>query len=385
MAAEVKKNEDKAWLLVKMAYIPCVYLMMQKTFNSWPPSWLDESGVTYLWPRDLPPRGPQASAYMVQILKSLEVACISWERNYMIERGTGETSEVLEQIVKDWAQAETESIEREIVLAKYKRVLQRNEREQMVVQCHANLKAMARAKRASLQGIKHWADSKDIPKLEDLVGLDDQICRRVDVQTGDIEQYTIGQWLREGHFMTHSLLILGPAQYGKTPLCRALASVIAHALQTETQRPFFLQTGTTDSLRTVSLALTESVPLVLDDFTAASVARLTIDGLKHLLTCTGREMLEARFDDVALPEGPRIISSNATSPNEWLPLLPATLWTMTPEARIGMDPNALAVLKRMVVCRLSCPVVPQGRAKRHLQERAALGAAKIARLLAGAV
>ena len=253
-------------------------------------------------------------------------------------------------------------------------------RKQLMVQSGLNRRAVAKSKRQAHGGVRHYVNQADVPPLSLFTGLDAQVCKMLDVETDAVRTCTLGFWLEGGVFATHALLLLGPAQWGKTPLCRAFASVIAKATQ-ESGRPHFLQSSTLDSLRSVSSSLAEAVPIILDDWTASTASRLSEDQLKHVLTTTGREVLVARYEDVALPQGARIISANSPTLHDWYGSFPQGLWEMSATARQALPANTQALLKRLAVCCLTAPLMQATTAKRHRSEATAIAASKVARVL----
>ena len=187
-----------------------------------------------------------------------------------------------------------------------------------------------------LASVKHLCSAADIPDMSLLQGLDEPCCRRVDVSTGELLVCSLREFLLQGVFTSHSLLIIGRPGLGKTPVCRRLAATIACALQS-CQEPYFCQTATIDALRSIAGTLTADVPLILDDYTPSGCGRTTLDHIKHVLTVTQREVLQARYDDISLPPGPRLVPSNALTPADWLSAITVGTWEMSAAERRALD------------------------------------------------
>ena len=389
MMAVLSAKVSGGLVVARMAEPPCIMCMMQKTGRAYPPA-VDVANVTVLGLQSVALGAVKARDLVISTLAALLAGAVHYHANVRVVEDSSpspsdapEAEPLFDAIATEWSLADAEAIERQVAMAKLKKLAKRSLREQLVVQCSSNLRAVARSKRQATCGVRHFVSQGDVPELAVFTGLDDQLCKRLDMETGEVLYCTISQWLHQGLFASHSLLLLGPAHYGKTPLCRALAGVIARATQSS-PKPYFLQSSTLDSLRSVSASLAEPAPIILDDFTAATAPRLTEDMLKHVLTCTGREVLSARYEDVPLPEGARLISSNAKCISEWTPLVPAGVWSMPAESRKRLSANALAILKRVTVCTLSTPLLPKASSKRHAEDVATSAARKVARLLGGA-
>ena len=222
-----------------------------------------------------------------------------------------------------------------------------------------------------------------IPQLRSFIGLETVEVQHLCLESGQLMSSDLLQWLARGGFTSHAILFLGAPRLGKTPLARSVCSLIARATQEGCPRPFFVQTSTLDSLRQVSMSLGTQVPLLLDDWSpeASTARRTSVDSLKHLLTTSARAQLDARMEDISVPPGPRVITSNCRTLGEWCHSLPLEILALSPAERLSLPPHALAVMKRLCFSFLSSRVVSSEDADRHLAAVAEDQAAKVRRLL----
>ena len=93
-----------------------------------------------------------------------------------------------------------------------------------------------------------YADNVELLSMEMYEGLSNVICRTFDVVSGELLEFTVLQWVRDGYYRTHSLILCGDAGLGKTPLGMSMMSEIALITQCEYPwRPYFIKIGTMDA------------------------------------------------------------------------------------------------------------------------------------------
>ena len=292
-----------------------------------------------------------------------------------------------EDIRDDWSKKKFKDIEMEIANAKAKQKSRRTRREQLIVSCHSNIMASLRADMEATTPIKLKAINDIYLKFEEAQHLQDTMCFTFDVMTGESTEYSIHQWLVQGKYVRHTLVLLGPPQLGKTPVATMLCSIIAQSEQ-DTQDPYFIKVSTIDGLKAgVPERLHQrGVPLLLDDLTPGerkgSRPCSTMEELKHLTNVQGSETVDARNSDLQLSEQqPRIITSNACSLAAWHRALPRDVRGMSPQERLGLSSDVKAIFKRCAFAFCTHVLVPDAGAKRQWQHKECDAAAKVARFL----
>ena len=389
-------RDGEPWTVARVAVPPAIWVWGKKAFNAHPLEGLaGSSSDSFRFPQDCF-SGARRTLQMVELMQSLQLASVCYTANFRFSplkaSATGETTDgntngpLFEEICQHWTKFSAEEIEQEIGLAKGVRAFRRTQRQSLIVSSHAQMRAIARHRRAEETGLRHLATDPNIPLLCAFSRLGDIMVHSMDLSSGELLVKPLPQWLDNGDFLRRSLLIMGPPGQGKTPLSRSIASVVARALQEGVAKPFFVQSNTLDSLTQLALSLDQDVPVVLDDWgqeSSTSVRRPSTDGLKALLSTSSRGVLDARCSDLVLPPGPRIITSNAGCLSEWCGLLPRALLSMRPMERLNLSLDSKAVLKRLAFCAVSFPIISRGtsssqEADPSTEERAS----KVRRLLA---
>eukprot|EP00972_Heterocapsa_arctica_P065062 9603998-Heterocapsa_arctica.AAC.1 len=59
--------------------------------------------------------------------------------------------------------------------------------------------------------------------------------------SGELIEFTLDAWVHDGQWARYTLVLLGRAQYGKTPAAMAMAAFLARALQPDAERPHFVK------------------------------------------------------------------------------------------------------------------------------------------------
>ena len=112
------------------------------------------------------------------------------------------------------------------------------------------------------------------------------------VVTDDIMQFSVLQWLHDGFYRTHSLILRGDAGLGKTPLGMTLMAEIATRSQggCPWSPAYFVKVGTVEALKDAFSAgmIKSLVPIMFDDMSpeqsvGGSRGSLPIESLKHVL------------------------------------------------------------------------------------------------------
>ena len=176
----------------------------------------------------------------------------------------------------------------------------------------------------------------------------------------------------EGEWTRRSLVLLGDSTQAKTPVAYALAKVMSlcHATPPERGERYLLSTSQLDSLRFSTNLLHEGVPVVLDEFTmrlarAGRGGRLTEDDIKDLLTVYAPVQVSTRYGDTTLPSAPRLFTSNAATPADWIQGLPEDIEGMSDRNRLLLPAFPKACFKRAAFAVIQTPMVSDDTVKRH--------------------
>ena len=128
--------------------------------------------------------------------------------------------------------------------------------------------------------------------------------------------------------------------------------------------PYYLKCGTVDAAKEAVFEgmLKTNVPLFWDDLTAGeprgSRPPHSLDDVVHFCEVEDSSGINARNKDMSVPKGvPRIITSNATCPCEWHPLLPKDAWAISDAAVRACSHLVRGVFKRTAWCLIEQPLV----------------------------
>ena len=235
------------WLIGRLTTPPSLWLMAKKGYNLYPPTSLSQvEHGQFLYP--LEGRGSQKAGVLLDLLLSLHEATAFFVRNWQfaptpthsVGTSSDASGDLFEEVARAWTMSDVESIEAEIGRAKVVRAPKRNAREALVVSSHAQLKSIARARRAAVSGIRHFADA-GVAKLGAFVGLEDLQVQRLCMDTGALVSCGVMDWPTTGLFTSHALLPLGAPALGTPPLARTICGLVAKATQPDPQRPTFPQ------------------------------------------------------------------------------------------------------------------------------------------------
>ncbi len=223
------------------------------------------------------------------------------------------------------------------------------------------------------------ADDPSLLPLHLFAGVSAVPCRTFDVVSGEPLEFSLSQWLTDGWYKTHALVLHGDAGLGKTPLAMAMLAEVASILQVDCQwRPYHLKGGTVEALReAVNVGMVKAfVPILFDDLTPAEAAGVTgktglpLESLKLLLEVQQSSTLQARLKDLCFqPNTPRVFTSNAVNPSEFHKGLPPDPWGMSAVARRGLCSNVKAAFKRCCFAHVARLLVPDDARASHNKHR----------------
>jgi len=298
---------------------------------------------------------------------------------------------LVDTLVEMWSGISYAEID--LIVAKAQAILpakKRTEMERTICSSHAKIVSNKKKMEESLalkNTMKQLASDPKIPQLSDFGSLLASKIWAMNVDTGDIVEFTAKEWVDE-HCVTHSLVMLGKPKYGKTPAALSLCAELAHILCEEDddsgEGPYFLTVGTVDSLRKVQGSLRSGTPLCFDDVTPKAPRgtrkAMTIEEVKHLTNVTASESCDGRSNDITIPDNcPRVFTSNASTPSEWCDELPEFVNLKSAAHRLAAcSDNALAVFKRVAFMQVSVPLISVAASVAHVDAKKAAHAAKVA-------
>ena len=166
-----------------------------------------------------------------------------------------------------------------------------------------------------------------------------------------------------GYYSEMSLVVLGECSLGKTSVCQIACQQIALRKQKDSANPYYLLAGNVDVLRTAGKdgLLAEGVPVLLDDLTPGlprgTRPLMNLDDVAKFTEVSKKSTISARNCDIIMAAVmPKIITTNATTPHEWHPDLPQTVWDMDVDERKSLSTKVKAVFKRYMFCEVNVPL-----------------------------
>ena len=165
----------------------------------------------------------------------------------------------------------------------------------------------------------------------------------------------VQDWLREFH-LRHTLVIIGDAGLGKSPLALAVAACVAQLHVETNAKGRFHKVSQVEQLPRDELVT--GVPIILDEF-SPNLPRghnpaHTIDELKIIFDVPNGGAISGKgsngrntgiIEFAALQ--PRIVTSNAVDPQQFVSILPVNLFMMAPHEIGLVHPDARAIMKRV--------------------------------------
>ena len=202
-------------------------------------------------------------------------------------------------------------------------------RQRLLLKTHVELGNYAKLVQLQGRTVHMVASTKLLPLTK--FPLTELQCVTVNQGTLETDSVSLHEFMVTGQYMRYSLVALGPPKFGKTPMCVAVASAIAQAESSSPHDAFFVKVSTLEGLGTCRAYCRQGVPIILDEVTPSQMRKLPeADYVKCLLDVASDATLTARYQDLALPAlVPRLVTSNALSPEAWYPVLPANLLGMT--------------------------------------------------------
>eukprot|EP00973_Karenia_brevis_P001181 161864-Karenia_brevis.AAC.1 len=106
---------------------------------------------------------------------------------------------------------------------------------------------------------------------------------------------------------------------------------------------------------------------------------MSLDDIKKFCEIITATSINARNKDIEMAaDMPRVVNSNATSPNGWHHGLPKDVWTMTSNERASLDASIHATFKRCTFCVVSEPLYDTGARDSAIKARREAAAALMA-------
>ncbi len=230
------------------------------------------------------------------------------------------------------------------------------------------IEKVLRGESESILVIKKDAYAHDIIELKHFTYPSKIMCTTFNVYNGELIQFSIKDYLEKGWYLEYALVLSGPAGAGKTPLAMSLCSTIARVHD----KDHFILVSTVDGLRdaTNEKLMNRYVPIMLDEVRPGaprgSRPPMNLEDLKHITTIKEKTAVDARMKDVVFDkEMPRVLTTNSPTPNDWHKGLPIGVFSMSPEDRLKLDADAIAVFKRTAFATVSGCCVPEWLAKRQ--------------------
>ena len=281
-----------------------------------------------------------------------------------------ERSEVFRAIEVAWNKLTDVEIDRIIGVAKGTPKNERTQEQHMICASSGSLLRVVAKNRRSV-GLMSWrVDDPRLPPLSmfDQTAVWNLTCATFCPEKGTVVEMSLRSFCMDGFYVQYTLVLLGPAGRGKTPLAKALASLLTRTWHEVDGRAAttFIMTSQLDSLRLVADGLPDGSAIVMDEWTPASAPggrtkKVTPDELKELTNTTGG-VLPTRYGDTPVPPGPRIITSNASSLKLWANLRSQGWRAMSDQQRIALataegDTLTGPVHKRCLFCWIDRPIV----------------------------
>jgi hypothetical protein len=285
-------------------------------------------------------------------------------------------------VLKAWASLSHDEIMMDILTCEDQVVMKRNysAREFYISKMGHKIAAYLKGVRLTSNTSLELTTNPDLLALDAFDHLGAVVCRTFDVVTGALIQYPVVDWLRQGWFKTHTLILHGDAGLGKTPLAMALLAEVATLLQSGCPwAAYFIKVGTVESLRDASNtgAMKSKIPLLFDDLSPDSACGtrngMPIESLKLILEVTQSTCIHARFKDLVFAaDQPRIFTANASNPHGWHKALPVDPFFSGSDAtRLALDFNVKAAFKRCCFASVGHSLVSQAAREQHQNARRA--------------
>lgn len=298
----------------------------------------------------------------------------SWALGTLESISKGEVSpldDLFERIVDEWLTLSEDEVDHMIGVATGKDKDLRTPAESLIVSSLASLRRVVQRRRAMVAQMQVKFDASHIPALSTLTGLDTQLCQSFEPSSGRLQQCTLREYIERGLFSEKGLVMLGPARLGKTPAAMSLCRVTSHAWS-DVSPGYFIMCSTLDSLRLSAPLFQTGCGLLLDDWSPKTSRngrgqKCSADELKALFSTASRQ-ISTRYSDTTLPEGPRYITSNACTLDEWCSILPGSVFQMSDAER--RDPkcvsaDAQAIFKRLYFTFVTTPLLATSPVEEH--------------------
>ncbi len=242
----------------------------------------------------------------------------------------------------------------------------RSARQNYVATHHTRLEQMWRAlsnKPRKRQFVE--IDSDTIPDIRTLqVPPSAMMCKYVDLADNTIKEFSVKDWLRVWH-QTKTLVIFGDAGLGKTPVAMGIAACVAQM----GEKRYFHKVSQVEQLPRGDMAT--GVPVLLDEFSpnrprghnpAHTLEELKIIfGAEHGGGITGKGSNGRSTGVIEFAPGqPRIVTTNAVDPNDFVKALPPNLFSLGAVGIAMVPPDGRAILKRLCWHHVQSNLFPAG-------------------------
>ena len=156
------------------------------------------------------------------------------------------------EVLPQWANKSSEDIMLEILQCEGKVAMKRkaNQREVFIAKMgHRMLRYLKEVREGGCKVVTE-ADDPSLLPLHLFAGVPAVPCRTFDVVSGELVEFSLLQWLTDGWYKTHALVLHGDAGLGKTPLAMTMLAEVSSVLQVDCQwKPYYLKVGTVEALR----------------------------------------------------------------------------------------------------------------------------------------
>ena len=251
----------------------------------------------------------------------------------------------------------------------------RTARDQYVADNHATLERMWRASTETQTKKYIMTNDPNIPRIQELVPWPSTyVFTHVDPEDGcRVKTFSGVDFIRERHLKLTGIFC-GPAGYGKTPVAKSFASAISML----NEKPYFYMVSNLDVLPRDDLK--SGTVNVFDEFNLnnrfGSMGEYTNDEKKIILdvaeggTIYGKGSNSKSTGSIHWEKSmPRLITSNASCPNDFCRLIPLGIFEMTDNERCSLSNDTKAILKRCAFFFATVPLIPESMRDAHQTEQ----------------
>jgi hypothetical protein len=328
--------------------------------------------------------------FLFRFIQTLQTAFNRFVSNFAIKSADPLVDESgLALVIEAFKSMTIEECEEEILRAKLVPANKRTKYDTTVIKGHMqlmSLRKLAVVSGGAAEFMKRNADNPSIIPFKHMTRLHSVIAWTVDVESGELIEFTVENWVRDAKFLTHALILHGEPRLGKTRAAESLAAFVSTGLWEDAQsEPYYIYTTTVDNLRRVTDLMKPGVAIILDDVDPSSHRgtrpAMNLNECKHLLNVCRAEGVDARNADILInARQPRIVTSNIATPGDWIRGLPDAR-AMTTVQRKAMGSDYLAIYKRVCFAHVSSSLIEEERKRAFADSDAQHVRQKIARMM----